>query len=46
MRQILNFQNFIQEKYVSHAAYALNRLFAKLDPRATKGDQRGRNLDT
>lgn len=46
MRQILDFQEFIQEKYVSHAAYALNRLFSKLDPRATRGDQRGRNYDT
>lgn len=42
---MLDYQTFINEKYVSHAAYALNRVFAKLDPRATRGDQRRRNPD-
>lgn len=41
---MLDFEQFLNEKYVSHAAYALNRLFAKLDPRSTRGDVRGRHF--
>jgi hypothetical protein len=40
----LTFDEFLTERYVSRGAFALNRIFSKLDPRATKGDQRGGTL--